>query len=269
VVTTLDGQPEEITRVSGPSLFPFLASVGVIITFIGEIFHLSYVSLAGLIFALAMIVGWHWPEKVDVTDAEIERFEKAHGIPVRLHGSYAVARWSLVLSVMIIGIALLTLLFSYFYLRLENPVWPPAGVERPGLALAITAAVLIAAAAGVSYWALRRIQANAQGSLRLGLGLAFILALAGLVIQIYDYTRFTFGMGEHAYGSIVYVMGGIMWVLVVAGLVMLAISLLGAMRSQFSDRTYLPVINTAQYWISIALAWWVVYGVLYLAPYLI
>jgi cytochrome c oxidase subunit I+III len=269
VVSTLDGEPEEVTRVATPSIWPFLTSVGVIITFIGEIFRLHFVALAGLLFALAMIIGWHWPEKVDVADEEIERFERDTGVPVRLAGSYAVGRWSMGLTVMIVYIGLATLLFSYFYLRLESPVWPPPGIARPEFVLPLIAAGLLVASGGAMYWALTRIRAGAEGPLRLGLILALLLGLAGLGVQIFDLARFEFGATEHAYGSIVYLLAIVMIGLVLSAVVMGGLTLFMAWRGLFSPRSHLPVVNTVQYWLAIVAGWLIVFGVIVLAPYLL
>jgi heme/copper-type cytochrome/quinol oxidase subunit 3 len=270
VTTTLDGQPEEVFRVGGPSVWPFLSALGIMTIFIGEIFRLHWVALGGLLFLFACIVGWHWPDDPPVSEAELEAFEREHGIPVRVTGSYAVGRWSMWLTIMIVAIGLVTLLFGYFYIRLENAAWPPSGIEPPQLWPALVAVGLLLASAVAVFWAWRRIRAGAPGQMRLWLAVAFVLGLAGLAVQVADVLGFEHSASDHAYASMVYLLNGVMWILLVAGLGMNALTQFWAWRGQFKqpERRHLAVTNATSYWLAIVIAWIIVYGALYLTPYL-
>ena len=50
-----------------------------------------------------------------------------------------VFRWGLRLSIVTLATALATLIFSYLYLRLKPPQWPPAGIAMPDPVLPATA----------------------------------------------------------------------------------------------------------------------------------
>ena len=66
---------------------------------------------------------------------EEEAFEREYGIPVTTKGSAAISRGGMALLLLVLGIVLGSLLLSYFYIRLDNPVWPPMGIQpRPGAA---------------------------------------------------------------------------------------------------------------------------------------
>jgi cytochrome c oxidase subunit I+III len=58
--STLDGEPQQIVRVAGPSYWPLVLALGVIIAFFGAIFSLIMVPVGSLLSFIA-IVGWNWP----------------------------------------------------------------------------------------------------------------------------------------------------------------------------------------------------------------
>jgi cytochrome c oxidase subunit I+III len=104
-VTTsvLEARPTEIFRVSGPSIWPLVTAVGVIIMFAAEIFTLRVLVFGGLITAIVGLVGWHWPDHVETTERELE-FERKHNILVFPNGSPVISRWSMVLMLTLIAI---------------------------------------------------------------------------------------------------------------------------------------------------------------------
>ncbi|HXW00917.1 MAG TPA: cytochrome c oxidase subunit I, partial [Anaerolineae bacterium] len=117
ITSLVDGQPEEIFRVSGPSIWPFVTAVGVIIIFGAEIFTARIVLLAGVFITIVGIIAWNWPTEAPTTEEEEAAFEREHGIPVRTSGSRAVAQGGMLLAILIIWIALACFLLSYFYIR--------------------------------------------------------------------------------------------------------------------------------------------------------
>lgn len=268
VSTTLEGKPEEIFRVAGPSLWPFFTAIGVITTFAAEIFSARLVAGIGLVITIVSVIAWNWPGDKPTRSAAEDAFEQEHGIPVRLHGSRAVARGGMMLTVLVLWIALSSLLFSYFYIRLENPTWPPANITLPNVSLALLSSLILLAGGGLMYWASRGIQADNRNQLHLGLAGAFLLGAIALGVKIFSYTQLPFSWQTHAYGSIFYLLGWVIFVMLAAGLLMNLVAQFWAARGYHSARNYVTIENMALYWYATIAAWWVVFGVLYLVPYL-
>ena len=191
-----------------------------------------------------------------------------HGIPVNPKGSHAVSRLGMSLSVLIMGIALATFLFSYFYIRLENAVWPPEGVAPPETLLTIIAASILLTSAGVMRWAVKGIEQGNQHRLRIGLALAFLLGALSLGIQIFDFTRLDFSVDFHAYGSLFYILGGFAFVVLSSGLVMNGLIQFWAGRKEYTVRNHVGVENTALYWYAAIVIWLLTFAALYGVPYL-
>lgn len=82
----LEAKPTEVFRVAGPSIFPVVTAVGVIIMFAAEIFTLRILVVGGLVTAIIGLIGWHWPNHVETTERRIA-FERGAHTPVYPNGS--------------------------------------------------------------------------------------------------------------------------------------------------------------------------------------
>jgi cytochrome c oxidase subunit I+III len=268
ITGTLDGQPEEVFRVSGPSIWPFVAACGVTLMFIGELINKHLITGVGALVMLVAIIAWHWPEASRSVGEEEAAFEREHGTPVNAQGSLAVARWGMALTILIIWIALASFLFSYFFIRLENSVWPPETIAPPDLRLTLISAGLMLASGGAMVWSINGIRAGNQRHLRGGLISVCIAGAGALGIQIFDFTRLGFDWQTHAYGSLFYTVGIFLFLLVLSGLIMNALVLFWAWRGQYTARYHGTIQNAAHYWYSLVVAWLVTLATLYLTPYL-
>jgi cytochrome c oxidase subunit I+III len=268
VTTAVEGQPEEVFGVSGPSIWPFVTAVGLITIFAAEIFTVRLIAGAGLFLTIISLIAWNWPRRVATPLQEEENFEKEHAIPVRPHGSRAVARGGMMLTILILWIALASFIFTYFYIRLENAAWPPDNIELPSLSLTIIGAVILLASSGVMYWSLTRIRADQQNYLKVGLAVTFLLGLVGLGLQIFDYSQLAFDWQTHAYGSIFYTLGGFIFLVLLGGLIINAVAQFWTWRGQYTARSHVMIENTNLYWHATVAAWQVTFGLLYLSPHL-
>lgn len=268
VTGTLDGQPEEIFRVSGPSLWPFFAACGTMLIFIGELFdQYGWIGLGALGVVVSLIL-WNWPEKPKHDLAYEKTFEETYQIPVNPNGSRAVSHWGMGLGVLIMGIALATFLFSYFYIRLENPVWPPEGIGAPPLFFTVISSMAVLLSAGAMIWAVRGIRQGKKRQLQFGLGIMFLLGMLALGLQVYDFTQAGFPIGAHAYTSLFYIFGGFAFVVWLGGLIMNALIQFWAWQGVFSSRDHVAVENTALYWYAAIITWLLTFAALYGTPYL-
>src|SRR5262249_481751 len=133
------------------------------------------------------------------------------------------------------------LLTAYFYLRSSAPQWPLGGIEVPRLGLPILNTVLLVSSSLCVIFAEHGITHGHTGRLRLGLAAAFLLALAFLSIQVFEYIQETFTPQTNAYGSLFYTITGLHGLHVLAGLVMLAVIQVRAWLGHFDRQRYLGV----------------------------
>jgi cytochrome c oxidase subunit I+III len=279
VVGTADAHPQEVFRVAGPSIWPLVSACGLVLVFIAELVKLRWVIAVGALVLVVGLIGWNRPEDPPMTVEEEDAFEREHDVAVNAGGSVVVATWAMALLIVFMGIAFSSLLLSYFYLRLENPVWPPPGIADPGLtgtpparrsrlgrAWAAVAAGLVVASGRAVHAALRRVRADDRPGFVAALVAALALGVAGAAVQVRDLAGLGFGGTEHAYGSIFYTLSGFVFVAAAAGLIMLAMALYYAVRGVYTSRRHTTIANIARFWTAAAVVWVVGFGTLYLGP---
>jgi heme/copper-type cytochrome/quinol oxidase subunit 3 len=264
----LDARPEEVFRVSTPSAWPFIAAVGMIVVFGGEIFSLRLLSLGGLVVLIVALTAWNWPTAAPMTREEEEAFEREYEIPVRPQGSRAVARWAMGLTVLILGTALGCFLFSYYYIRIVNETWPPEGIPLPALGLPAVVGILWLLGTIATHWALRRIQRNDQRQLKLGMGVGLGLGLLSTGLQFLYFSRLPFDWSTNAYGSVFFTLGWFALGLMSAASFMSGLVQIWAWRRSYNDRNHIGVQNVALFWWAVLVFWLLISGTLYLFPHL-
>jgi cytochrome c oxidase subunit I+III len=268
VVGTADGRPQEVFRVADPSIWPLVAGLGLVLIFAAELTKIRWGIAAGAVVMTAAVIAWNWPQDAPMTVEEEAAFEREHGVAVNAGGSVVVAAWGMGLMILFAAIAFASLLLSYFYLRLENPQWPPEGAAAPGLTRALVAAALVVAGGGAVRAALRRVRAADQRGFVLGLAAALVLAGAGMVVQFLDIGELGFGWSDHAYGSVFFTLAGFVIVVAAAAVIMVALTLYWAIRGLYSGRRHANVANVARFWAAMVAMWLVGFGTLYLGPHL-
>ncbi|MFO7683240.1 MAG: cbb3-type cytochrome c oxidase subunit I [Chloroflexota bacterium] len=267
ITSPLDGKPQEIFQVSGPSVWPFLTAVSLVTVFGAEIFSLRPLALAGILGLIVSIVGWNWPEQAPTSTAEEDAFAEKHNLPVRPYGSRTVNRGGMWLFILILGIALTSLLFSYFFIRRENPVWPQGNLPLPTLTWVGLGAILILLNAVVLRWALKQVHQGAQARLRLGLALAFLLEAGAAALLIYDLAQVSFDWRINAYASLFWAIAAFLLLLLLIGLGMNLFVQGWAWRGIYGPERFSPVENTAVYWTAMIAFWLITVGVIYLSPH--
>lgn len=267
-VGTADGHPQEVFRVAGPSIWPLITAGGVLIVFAAELFKLRWAILVGVLVCIVGVVAWNWPHPPAMTRDEEAAFERRHGVPVNAGGSVVIARWATAIGMLFVGIAFGTLILSYFYLRLENPQWPPAGVGEHTLAIPAVAASAIVAAGLSMRWGLGRLAAERRKRFIGSLAATIVLAVAGMAAQIAALAGTDFGWTDHSYGSIFYTLSG--FVLAVIGGLVIATSMVlyWTVRGLYSSRRHATVANAVRFWTAGVFIWLLGFATVYLGPLL-
>ena len=269
VTTMLDARPEEVFRVASPSMWPFIAALGMGTIFAAETFSVHWLALVGLIILLGALVAWNWPESVPTSPEEKERFEREIGLPVYPSGSPVIDRWAMGSGILVLAIVTGTLLFSLFYLRLENTSWPPANIPLPQFQMAIIAFILLLLSTAFVWWTGRSVKDNNQNRMKTGLVLSFILLLAAIIVQGIDLFGQPFRLDTNAYGSIFWILSS--WILLIAivGLVVNFVVQVWVWRGLLYPGHSTGITLATLYFTSLTVMWLVAFAALYAGPYLI
>ncbi len=268
IVGTADGRPQEVFRVADPSIWPLVASFGLVIIFLAELTKLRWGAAIGLVITVIAIIAWNWPQPAPMTEEEEADFERDTGVAVNAGGSVVVAAWGMGLVILFVGVAFAALLLAYFYLRLENPVWPPPGMTEPSLLGGLFAAALMLGSGGAMAWALARLRAGERGGFVTGLSATLALVVAAVVAQVLDLSRMGITGSAHAYGSVFWTLAGFVFVISTSAVIMIAITIFWALRGLYTERRYAPVVNIVRFHAAAVTIWVIGFGTLYLGPYL-
>jgi cytochrome c oxidase subunit I+III len=268
VVGTADARPQEVFRVADPSLWPLVGGFGAVIVFAAEIVKLRWGAVLGMLVLVVAVIGWNWPREAPMSEEDELAFEEEHGVPVHAGGSVIVSRWGIGLAMLFIGIALGSFLLAYYYLRLENPVWPPEGTAAPGLGPTALAAALVAASGIGIRAALVRIRAGDRGGLVAGLAGAIVMVVSGMVVQFRHVFALEVHGTAHAYGSIFHTLGGFALAVAAGGTLFAAMSLFWSTRGHYTARRHVAVDNLARFWPALVVVWVVAFATLSLGPVL-
>lgn len=266
IVGTADARPQEVFRVADPSIWPLVAGGGLLLIFLGELTKLRWGIAIGALALLGAAIAWNWPVEAPMTEEEEDAFEQEHGVPVNAGGSVVVAAWGMGLGVLFLGIAFASLLLAYFYLRLENPAWPPPGLAEPGVTRALAAAALVVASGSAARFGLRRLASGDRPGLVLGLVGALGAGGTAIAVQVADLVHLDIGWTTHAYGSIFSTLSGFVVLVTGGALIMTAMVLYWSLRGLYTARRHAALSNVATFWTATQVIWVVGFATLYLGP---
>ena len=203
-----------------------------------------------------------------MTEEEEAEFEREHGVPVNAGTSVIISSWGMALGILFAAIAFATFVLSYFYLRLENPVWPPPDFAMPGFTWTLVAGALAVTSALSARAALRAVRSGDQDGFIRRLTVALLLAAGAVAIQWVDVSGYGADTSTHAYGSIFATLAGYCVALLGGAIIMGGSALYWAIRGRYTVKRYAMVANISRYWIAAAVMWVMGFATLYLGPYL-
>jgi len=147
---------------------------------------------------------------------------------------------------------------TYYYLRAETKVWPPAGVRLDTWLASINTFILLSSSATI-WWAGRAIRKGSENGLGIYLGLTIFLGITFLGITVYEWVHATFQPWSNAYGSTFFTLTGFHALHVFAGVVLMASMLARTLRHRFSSGNILPIEISSLYWHYVDFIWILVF----------
>jgi cytochrome c oxidase subunit I+III len=266
VVGTTDARPQEVYRITEPSILPLVAAIGTVTIFAAEIVKLRWLAGLGALTIIGAAIAWNWPRPAPMSEEEELAFEEEHGVPVHGGGSVVVSRWGIGLSMLFLGIALGALLLGYFYLRLDAPTWPPAALAAPDTGPLWVGAALVLASLAAIRVALVRIRGGDQVGQVIGLVAAIGLVATAVWVQVGHLVSLDVGWTDTAYGSVFHTLSGFAMVVVLFGLIMATMTTVWALMGHHTPRRHVALVNTARFWPGLCAMWLIVYMTLTLTP---
>jgi cytochrome c oxidase subunit 3 len=154
---------------------------------------------------------------------------------------------------------------AYFFIRVVNhaPQWPPHPYVFPKFVALVNTAILVTSSFTM-HWALQSIKRNERNGLRAGLVLTFLLGVAFLYGQLWEYARIGFAPHTGAFASVFFCLTGLHGAHVFVGLTILLFMTIRSFRGHFSAEAHHGVEIGGIYWHFVDIMWIVVYTTVYL-----
>jgi len=271
VTDATDATPQAIQYLASPTFIPMWAAVGTLAAAVGVLSQAYILSAAGLAVLIISVFIWLLPRDSVMRRLRESELPESTGLPVLSSGSVATGWWGMVGFLTLLGSSFAALIYSYFYIRLFTPQWPPGGFDLPNLPLGSAAYVCLVVAGVIHYLGMNRFRAAAESSARAALVVGSAVAVGFLALQGWDWSRQNFTHQSHAYGSLYFVISGTLSLLVVLGL---AFSLTCLKRIGRTDRRDLANVTlhlemTQMLWATTSVIGVLVFLTLYATPYLL
>jgi cytochrome c oxidase subunit 3 len=152
---------------------------------------------------------------------------------------------------------------AYYDLRSQTANWPPAGVHLDVVESGI-GTLMLALSSGAMLLATRAFNANLVRQARGWIGAAFVLGILFLAIAMHGWSRNTFGVSSHAYGSVFYTMTGFHALHVLVGVILLAALFFGLRSNALRGNDRAGAEGIAYYWHFVFIVWLGIWGTIYL-----
>ncbi len=147
----------------------------------------------------------------------------------------------------VLGMVLGVLIAVYFTIKAGSPLWPASGVNVNTYIPTVVSITAAMSACSVS-WLLVSSKHNDQRSAFSASILSVVLGLAMANGQWYSLTQAGFSIGDHAYGSLFYLLMGLHLLHLVAGIVMLIVVGGQTLAGHFGSDDHEPVSAVVYFW---------------------
>jgi cytochrome c oxidase subunit III len=265
-----------------PSPWPFIGSVGALVTAIGGVAYMQYlkggdfpffgINLAnpwlffiGLAIVIYTMYSW-WSDTIK------EAHEGHHTRVVSLHLRYGMIMF--IASEVMFFVAWFWAFFDaslfpdevHQVMRTEftGGVWPPKGVEvLDPFHLPLYNTIILLLSGTTVTWAHHALLHNDRNGLVLGLVLTVALGVLFSMVQAYEYIHAPFGFKDSIYGATFFMATGFHGFHVFIGTIFLLVCLLRAMRGDFTPKQHFGFEAAAWYWHFVDVVWLFLFACVY------
>lgn len=191
--------------------------------------------------------------------------DEARVLPVGSKARHSSGWWGMIALVATEAAVFGYLLFSYYYLMAHSlHPWPLGG--PPKVSLSLPGTVILVAGSFVMYWGERGIKQAENWKLITGLAVSIGLATLFIALEVYEWLHNGLELSTDSYSSSYFVITGFHMAHVVAGVLLLAATLLWACLGYFSPQRHSAVTIAGLYWHFVTVVWLTVFFTFYVVP---
>lgn len=186
-------------------------------------------------------------------------------LPSYAFGTRSLFWWATMGVIAIEGTAFVMMLVTYFYLRSIAEMWP-LGVQPPELLWGTVNTVIMIVSVIPNHWAKRAARRHDLAAARIAMVLALAMALAFLVVRVFEFMALNCRWDTNAYGSAVWTLLGLHTTHLVTDFLDSTVLAVLLFKGPLEGKRFVDVFENALYWDFVVLAWLPIYAVIYWAP---
>lgn len=188
-------------------------------------------------------------------------------LPTRVSGSRSTGWWGMLTFIVTDTAMFVAFLVSYYYLRSGAPRWPLGQIKQPDLAIAVIGTIVLVGSSVPMIAADIGARRGSRPLVAGGLALAFLLAVAFAVLELWEWSRQSFTLDTNAYASLYFTITGFHLLHVGSALLMNAATQVRIWTRPFGGDRRLWLQNVSLFWHFVDVIWIFIFITLYLSPY--
>jgi len=217
----ISAAPQAIHFLPGPSLYPLLVALGLLVGLLAVLAKIYLVLAVGAAVAILALFGWLPPSAGQLEMLRSSDLAQRAGLPILVTGSRSIVWCGMVCLLAILGTALLALVYAYFYIRLYSPQWPQQDLPRPDwLAFGIPYGMLVLSAPAL-WWANHSFKHERPNQIQLAMTTVLVLAFGFLGASVLAIVDYGVSPRQSAYGSLFILLSGFLSLLTITGMALL------------------------------------------------
>jgi heme/copper-type cytochrome/quinol oxidase subunit 3 len=248
VTSVLDAEPEQVLRVGGTAYVTIVSAVTLGTVFVALTFKWWIVSLVAGVAFLVAVIWWLWTGTGEIPEKDEKDIGRGVSLPLYASGVQSVGWWAMFITMTGDGTAFASLVFGYFFFWTIHEDFPPPGVDGPGWAWPLAAAVVTLGAWGFTLMAR---MANARESVvlaRVLLVLGIVAGLAAAAALLAGPWSTDLDPTSHAYSAIIWALAVWIALHLGVGVIMQAYCIARSWFGKMTPRCDADLWNVTLYW---------------------
>ena len=187
-------------------------------------------------------------------------------LPDHAFGHHGLIWWGTVSFMVIEGTMFITVLVTYFYLRLRVPSWPPSAPE-PDLTWGTANTLILLASCVPNHLAKVAAERYDLARVRVWMVVAMLFGLAFLIVRGFEFAALGVAWDTNAYGSVVWTLMGLHTTHLATDFVDSGVlTVLMFTRHGRELRRFVDISENGLYWYFVVVTWIPIYLTVYFAP---
>jgi cytochrome c oxidase subunit III len=192
------------------------------------------------------------------------------GLPDHAFGSRSIMWWGGLGIIAVEATVFLLAIASYFYLQGNEGTWPPANTRLPGLFWPTVNVFIMLVSVIPNHFVSKAAEEMDIGKVRIGMVVADLLAVAFVVVRVFEFEHLNVSWDSNSYGSITWTLLGLHTIHLVTDLAdSIVLTAMMFTRHGQEPKRFVDVSENCFYWYFVVFSWLPIYAVLYWAPRLL